>query len=160
MNQPTNDQTRRHETFFKFNCPIGSNACTKMGTQHELLTHLQKCHHTAVTQYYCELGDRVNVKFCDKSLTCIAIPKNGIIEMFVVARLKCSNRSTDGDLCWIWYIGNAFDAQSYSVRLDCANRSKWRGNATSLELSVTEVLKSSSYAVVERGCTHIFVEIK
>lgn len=160
MNQPTNDQTRRHERFFKFNCPIGGNACSKLGTQHELLIHLQKFHHTAVTQYYCELGDRVNVKFCDKSLTCIAIPKNGILELFVVTRLKSSDRSTDEDLCWIWYVGNASDAQAYSVRLDFNNRSKWRGNATSLETSVTEVLKADRYAVVERGCTHVCVEIK
>lgn len=80
--------------------------------------------------------------------------------MFVVSRLKSSDRSTDGDLCWIWYVGNASDAQAYSVRLDCGNRSKWRGNATSLESSITEVLKASRYAIVEVGCTHVFVEIK
>lgn len=159
MNQQ-NDQTRHHERFFKFNCPIGANACTKFRTQHELLIHLQKFHHTAVTQYYCELGDRVNVKFGDKSLTCLAIPKNGNLELFVVSRMKSSDRSTDGDLCWIWYVGNASDAQAYSVRLDCGNRSKWRGNATSLESSVTEVLKAARYAVVEAGCTHVFVVIK
>lgn len=159
MSQPT-DHTRHHERLFRFNCPIGANTCTKLGTQHELLTHLQKCHHTAVTQYYCELGDRVNVKFCDNSLTCIAIPKNGILELFVVSRLKSSDRSTDGDLCWIWYVGNASNAQAYSVRLDSGNRTKWRGNATSLESSITEVLKAARYAVVERGCTHVLVEIK
>ena len=74
----------------QFCCPNGDRTCnSKLSSQHELLTHLQKIHKTTVTQYYCAFGERINVKFCDKSIVALVIPKHNSCEYFFVVKMKC-----------------------------------------------------------------------
>lgn len=158
-------KTKLITTAFKFNCPTATGktgSCAKMSTQHELLTHLQKAHKTSVTQYYCGFGDRTHIKFCDKSIVAVVIPKNGSLELFLVVKMRIksgSNGNDDaGDICWIWHVGDRPNANSYYVKMDC-NKLKWRGNATSLECSVNEVIQTGKYASFEANLTSLSVEI-
>ncbi|KAG4079570.1 hypothetical protein HA402_012340, partial [Bradysia odoriphaga] len=122
---------------FKYNCLSSSSSCPKMKSQHELLIHLQRNHKISVTQYYAALGDKINIKFSDKSVTSIVISKNENLEVFWVMKMRFSSGYRGlrhgKDICWIWYYGDAVEANLYSVKLEC-NKAKWRGVVNSLEI--------------------------
>lgn len=149
---------------FKFNCPTGKS-CAKMSSQHDLLTHLQKVHKTTVTQYYCSLKDKVTVKFSEKSIIALVIPKNGNLDMFLV--VKVNNNDSNSEMvdsnelncCWVWYVGNKTNANLYHINMEY-NKIKWRGTSYSLETNMGDILKSNSYAVLDSNVTNLFIEIR
>lgn len=133
-----------------------------MGSVHEVFTHLQKVHRTAVTQYYAALGDRTVVRFgTDRTIAAVAIPKNGHIDLFLVVRHRLEQ---DEDACWVWFAGESARAGSFHVRLECG-RNKWRGITQSLESSLKEVLTSKlssevQFMCIESSAPSVVVEIK
>ncbi len=147
---------------FKYNCLSCSLSCAKMKSQHELLIHLQRNHKISVTQYYAALGDKINIKFNDKSVTSIVIPKNDNLEVFFVVKMRfssCNGSRQAKDMCWIWYYGDMVDANLYSVKLEC-NKTKWRGVVNSLEIGVNDIVNLSRYAIFEWPIVDLNVEIK
>lgn len=149
----------------RFQCPSGK-ACARMGSQHEILTHLQKFHKTSVTQYYCALGDRINIKFSEKSVSAVVIQKKGVSEWFLVAKMKSTGAavgsttaSKNGDIFWVWYWGDEASANLFDVKLEC-NRKRWRGKAVSLECSVGDVIKSTNFTIIDCSQSNFFIEIK
>lgn len=133
-----------------------------MKSQHELLIHLQRCHKISVTQYYAALGDKINIKFSDKSVTSIVIPKNDKLEVFFVVKMRYSagnGISSENEMCWMWYYGDAVDANLYSVKFEC-NKTKWRGVVNSLEMSANDIINSSRYGTFEWPVVDLIVEIK
>lgn len=134
-----------------------------MASVHEVFTHLQKVHRTAVTQYYAALGDRTVIKFGsdDRTIAAVAIPKNGQLDLFLVVRHSCGQ---DEDACWVWFVGDSATSGSYHVRLECG-RDKWRGVAQSLATSLKEIMASnknseSQYMRIESVANAVVVEIK
>lgn len=147
---------------FKYNCLSCSLSCSKMKSQHELLIHLQRNHKISVTQYYAALGDKINIKFSDKSVTSIVIPKNDKLEVFFVVKLKYNFGSgirSGNEMCWIWYYGDTVDANLYTVKFEC-NKTKWRGVVNSLEIGVNDIVNLSRYAVFEWPIVDLILEIK
>lgn len=145
---------------FKYNCLSCSLTCAKMKSQHELLIHLQRNHKISVTQYYASFGDKINIKFSDKSVTSIVIPKNDNLVVFFVIKMKFSfGNGHAKDICWIWYYGDTVDANLYTAKLEC-NKTKWRGVVNSLEIGVNDILNLSGYAVFERPVVDLLLEIK
>lgn len=156
--------THPHKTDqFKYNCLSCSSACPKMKSQHDLLIHLQRNHKISVTQYYAALGDKINIKFSDKSVASIVIPKNGNLEVFYVMKTRistgCRGLRHGKYMCWIWYYGDAVDASLYSVKLECT-KAKWRGVVNSLEICLNDIISSSRYAMFEWPIVDLIVEIK
>lgn len=149
----------------QLHCPANGKSCTKvMGSVHEVFTHLQKAHRTAVTQYYAALGDRTVVRFgSDRTISAVAIPKNGQLDLFLVVRHRCGQAHQDA--CWVWMAGDGPSAGSYQVKLECG-RDKWRGVAHSLGTSLKEVLASkldsdrSQFMCIESTANSVVVEIK
>lgn len=147
---------------FKYNCLSCSVSCSKMKSQHELLIHLQRNHKISVTQYYAALGDKINIKFSDKSVTSIVIPKNDKLEVFFVVKLRYNSGSgirPGNEMCWIWYYGDTVDANLYSVKFEC-NKTKWRGVVNSLEIGVNDIMNLSRYAIFEWPIVDLILEIK
>lgn len=143
---------------FKYNCLSCSPSCSKMKSQHELLIHLQRNHKISVTQYYATLGDKINIKFSDKSVTSIVIPKNDRLEVFFLVKMKYSSIRTASEMCWIWYYGDTVNANLYSVKLKC-NKMKWKGVVNSLEIGVTDIINLSRYAIFESPIDDLIIEI-
>lgn len=149
----------------QLHCPATTEKpCTKiMASVHEVFTHLQKAHRTAVTQYYAALGDRTVVLFgSDRTIAAVAIPKNGQLDLFLVVRYKRCGQ--DADACWVWFAGNAASAGTYHVRLECG-RNKWRGVAQSLGTSLKDVLATKTdserqFMSIESSTSSVIVEIK
>lgn len=63
-----------------YHCPTGKSCAdqdventSKMFSQWDVLTHLQRVHQLSVTQYYGTFGDRMHVELMNKSISCIAI---------------------------------------------------------------------------------------
>lgn len=136
-----------------------------MSSVHELFTHLQKVHRTAVTQYYAALGDRTVVRFglSDRTVAAVAIPKNGRVDLFLVVRHRIGDGTADA--CWVWFAGDAMQSGTYQVRLECGGV-KWRGGVQSLETSAKEVMAGKrrngdrQYMCVEATASVVVVEIK
>lgn len=144
----------------QYQCPTG-RGCATLNSQHELLTHLQKIHQTTVTQYYCGFGEKIKIKFCDKSVTALVIPKSSdLLELFFIVKIRGSEADNGNtDLCWIWYLGDESAARRFDVRLD-SGTVKWRGAATSLKCGISEILKSNKFMLIDISVTDLFVEIK
>lgn len=146
----------------KYNCLSCSLSCSKMKSQHELLIHLQRNHKISVTQYYAALGDKINIKFSDKSIASIVIPKNDNLEVFFVVKMRYNARNgtrSGNEMCWIWYYGDVVDANLYSVKFEC-NKTKSRGVVNSLEIGVNDIINLSRYTIFERSIDDLMLEIK
>lgn len=170
-------KTVRQSPALRMHCPHSSTAatagkaatCPRLGSTHELLTHLQRAHRTTLTQYYCSLGDRLTVRFAERSICALAIPKNEQLELFLVLQ-RPAVADDDGaaagkrtNTCWVWYVGGGEMAAAYRVRLECGEHNKWRGAVRSLDdgagVGQTDVWQSEGCARIEAATASVVVEI-